>query len=150
MIPPAAAVFATLTNTLNLWLAGRIVKVSGRLKRPWPDLSAMRFPPMRRCCSRPRRSAHSCPALIGIVAGVLAASLLMAYALLGFAVLHAITRGMDSRGFVLAGIYAAVARVLLADPDDDAARACRHRARYPRPRRAQKRGPPDAHSTPTI
>ena len=29
VIPPAAAVFATLTNALNLWLAGRIVKVSG-------------------------------------------------------------------------------------------------------------------------
>ena len=33
----------------------------------------------------------------------------MAYALLGFAVLHSITRGMNSRSFVLAGVYAAVA-----------------------------------------
>ena len=40
--------------------------------------------------------------LIGIVAGVLSASLLMAYGVLGFAVLHAITRGMASRIFVLA------------------------------------------------
>ena len=40
---------------------------------------------------------------------MLGASLLMAYALLGFAVLHSITRGMNSRSFVLAGVYAAVA-----------------------------------------
>ena len=49
------------------------------------------------------------PYLIGIVAGVLMASLGMAYALVGFAVLHATTRGINGRGFVLAGIYAAVA-----------------------------------------
>jgi hypothetical protein len=46
--------------------------------------------------------------LIGIVAGVLSASLLMAYGVLGFAVLHAITQGMDARIFVLGGVYAAV------------------------------------------
>jgi hypothetical protein len=45
---------------------------------------------------------------VGIVAGVLSASLLMAYGVLGFAVLHAITQGINSRAFVLGGIYAAV------------------------------------------
>src|SRR6266699_3545339 len=47
--------------------------------------------------------------LFGIAAGVLTASLLTAYALVGLAVLHATTRGINGRGFVLAGIYAAVA-----------------------------------------
>ena len=32
----------------------------------------------------------------------------MAYAILGFAVLHAITRGMGSRAFMLGGAYVAV------------------------------------------
>jgi large subunit ribosomal protein L9 len=36
------------------------------------------------------------------------ASLSMAYAILGFAVLHAITRGIATRPFVLGGVYAAV------------------------------------------
>src|SRR5262249_57541978 len=47
-------------------------------------------------------------ALDGIVAGVLTASLLFAYVLVGLAVLHAVTRGINGRGFVLAGIYATV------------------------------------------
>jgi hypothetical protein len=47
------------------------------------------------------------PDLIGILAGVLAASLLMAFAILGFAVLHAITRGLGSRIVLLAGAYVA-------------------------------------------
>ena len=29
---------------INLWLAGRVVRVSSRLARPWPQLSAMTFP----------------------------------------------------------------------------------------------------------
>ena len=47
------------------------------------------------------------PRLLGIVGGVFAASLLMAFAILGFAVLHAITRGLNSRAFALSGIYVA-------------------------------------------
>jgi hypothetical protein len=38
---------------------------------------------------------------------VFAASLLMAFAILGFAVMHAITRGMRARIVMLAGLYAA-------------------------------------------
>jgi len=45
-LPGAVAVFATLINCFNLWLAGRIVHVSGRLRRPWPDLPAMQLPPL--------------------------------------------------------------------------------------------------------
>jgi hypothetical protein len=43
-----------------------------------------------------------------MVAGVFAASLFMAYAIMGFAVLHAITRGMASRALALTGAYVAV------------------------------------------
>ncbi len=36
VMPPTAAILAMLTSLLNLWLAGRVVKFSGRLTRPWP------------------------------------------------------------------------------------------------------------------
>jgi hypothetical protein len=106
--PPMLAMFVTFTNLLNLWLAGRIVKVSGRLRRPWPDIAAMQLPGFTPLLLAGSLLGAFLPGLIGFAAGVLAASLLMAYAILGFAVLHAITRGMDSRGFVLAGVYAVV------------------------------------------
>src|SRR5262249_18705443 len=41
VLPPAAAALTTMTELLNLWLAGRIVRVSGRLRRPWPEFSAL-------------------------------------------------------------------------------------------------------------
>jgi hypothetical protein len=48
------------------------------------------------------------PDLIGLASGVFTASLLLAYALLGFAVLHAITLGVNGRGFMLTGLYFSV------------------------------------------
>jgi hypothetical protein len=44
-----------------------------------------------------------------VLSGVFAASLLMAFAILGFAVLHAITRGMRARIVMLTGLYAVAA-----------------------------------------
>lgn len=123
IIPPTAAVLATITNLINLWLAARIVKVSGRLHRPWPDLSAMKFPsyaPILLAVGLLAAFAHvlagtvvrttetGAPGLVGIIGGVFAASLLMAYGVLGFAVLHKITGRLNGRGFLLAGTYAAV------------------------------------------
>lgn len=107
-LPPAAAVLTTITSTVNLWLAARIVRVSGRLRRPPPELAAMQFPTYAPALTAAAFAASFLSGLIGIAAGVLAASLLMAYAILGFAVLHAITRNINGRSFLLGGIYAAV------------------------------------------
>jgi len=107
--PPAAAVVSIVTNLANLWLAARIVKLSGRLKRPWPDLGATALPHYAAALLGAALAGMLAGDLLGIAAGVLTASLLSAYALVGLAVLHATTRGVNGRGFVLAGIYAAVA-----------------------------------------
>jgi hypothetical protein len=107
-IPPAAAVLATLTNVLNLWLAGRIVKFSGSLRRPWPALETMTFPPLVAAALGAAILVSFAGGLAGIAASVIAAALTMAYGVLGFAVLHAITRGIDSRPFLLGGVYASV------------------------------------------
>jgi hypothetical protein len=107
-IPPAAAVLATITNVFNLWLAACVVKFSGRLKRPWPPLAAMTFPRPLTIALAIAVALSFVGSLIGIIAGVLSASLLMAYGVLGFAVLHAITRGMASRIFLLGGVYLTV------------------------------------------
>jgi uncharacterized protein YybS (DUF2232 family) len=107
VVPPAAAVFSTLTSLFNLWLAARIVKISGRLTRPWPELSAFTLPPTTLGFLAIAIGASFLPDLLGILSGAWAASLVMILAILGFAVLHSVTRGMSSRAIVLAGVYAA-------------------------------------------
>jgi hypothetical protein len=113
-LPPAAAVLATIINVLDLWLAGRIVKFSGRLARPWPQIATMQFPRSLMAVLAIVAGLSFLGGLVGILAGVVAASLLMAYGILGFAVLHAITQGMSARGFLLGGAYTAA--VLLGWP----------------------------------
>jgi len=109
IVPPVAAVVSTVTGLSNLWLAAKIVKISGRLKRPWPDVKAMEFPRFGPILLAAGIAGSFLPDLIGVVASLFACTLLMAYALLGFAVLHETLIGVNGRGFMLAGIYALVA-----------------------------------------
>jgi hypothetical protein len=108
IMPLAAAVLATVTSSVNLYLAARVVKVSGRLKRPWPDLSAIRFPVAAHLSFAAALVLSFMPGLVGTMGGIVSAALIMAYAIAGFAVLHAITRHVGGRSFILAGAYLAV------------------------------------------
>jgi hypothetical protein len=107
-LPPAAAVLLTILNVFNLWLAAIVVNVSGRLRRPWPDLSSLTLPPITPGLLAAAIAGSFLPDMPGMLSGVLAAALFMAYAIMGFAVLHAITRGMGGRAFALVGAYFAV------------------------------------------
>jgi hypothetical protein len=107
-LPPTAAVVTTITNLLNLWLASRVARISGRLRRPPSDLATMQFPAYAPALIATAVAVSFVPGLIGSFGTVFTASLLMAYAILGLAVMHAITRGMASRPFALGGLYAVV------------------------------------------
>jgi Predicted membrane protein (DUF2232) len=108
LAPPMAASLTTVVLLVNLWLAGRIVKLSGQLRRPWPDLSAIAVPRRTPAFLAAAIAGAFLPGIVGIVCDIFAATLIMAYTFLGFAVLHVITRKSDARGFVLGGAYAAV------------------------------------------
>ena len=104
-MPAVVAAFATLINSFTLWLAGRVVLISGRLKRPWPDLPAMTLPPLGSILLAASFLGLWLPEFAGLVAIACAASLVTAYAILGLVVLHAITRGSPSRLLMLLAIY---------------------------------------------
>jgi hypothetical protein len=109
VIPPAAAVLSTVINLIDLWIAGKVVRLSGRLSRPWPDLAdEIRLPAMTAALLAAGILACFVSGLIGVVAAVLVATLLVIYAAAGLAVLHVITRGMTSRGLLLGGTYTAL------------------------------------------
>jgi hypothetical protein len=105
IVPPMKALALTVTSLINLWLAALIVRISGRLKRPWPQIAQMTFPPFAATVLAIAVAGTFLPDLIGLASGLFTASLLLAYALLGLAVLHAITLGLTGRGFMLTGIY---------------------------------------------
>jgi hypothetical protein len=106
--PAAAAIVAMMTLTLNLWLAARITATSGRLQRPWPDLKATALPPMILAVLSAAIAFCFVGGLLAILAQTVAAALVMAYALVGFAVLHTVTLTLKNRALWLSCSYAIV------------------------------------------
>jgi hypothetical protein len=106
--PAAAAIVAMMTLTLNLWLAARITATSGRLHRPWPDLKATALPPMILAVLSAAIAFCFAGGLLAIAAQTVAAALIMAYALVGFAVLHTVTLTLKNRAIWLSCSYAVV------------------------------------------
>lgn len=106
--PAAAAVATIVTLSLNLWLAGRIAATSGRLKRTWPDLNRTALPPMTLVALPVALAFISVGGLPAMMAQIIAAALLMAYAITGLATLHTLTRGRAHRPMWLSMVYATV------------------------------------------
>jgi hypothetical protein len=105
LLPLAAATIAALTYTINLWLAGLALRLAGRLQRPWPDLTALSFPAWVAALYGAALAGTFLPGLPGVVASLLAAPLTIAFVMVGFAVVHAVTRGMTGRAVLLWGLY---------------------------------------------
>jgi hypothetical protein len=107
--PAAAAIVAMMTLTLNLWLAAKITAISGRLQRPWPDLKSAALPPITLAALSLAIAFCFTGGLLAILAEIITAALMMAYALTGFAVLHTLTLALKSRALWLGCTYAIVA-----------------------------------------
>jgi len=106
--PAAAAMVAIMTLTLNLWLAARITATSGRLHRPWPDLKSAALPPMTLVVLAVALALSFIGGVLAIFTQIVSSTLLMAYALTGFATLHTLTLGVKSRVLWLSSAYAVV------------------------------------------
>jgi hypothetical protein len=105
--PAVMAVWCLLTFIANLWLAGRVVQTSNRLRRPWPniaqELSLPRPLVLALAAAFGLCFVKDWPSTIGLVA---TATLLLIYALQGMAVVHSLSRGSRWRAFILFAIYA--------------------------------------------
>ncbi len=103
---PISTSASVIISVILLWAAGRIVQASGRLPRPWPDLSTLALPrlavPALVLSLALAIAADDYPALAGRIS---LAGLITGYCLQGLAVLHAITRPLKSRRGLLFAIY---------------------------------------------
>jgi len=137
--PAAAAIVATMTLTLNLWLAAKITATSGRLRRPWPDLKSTALPSLTLPAFCAAIAFCFSAGLIAIVAQIVSATLTIAYAMTGFAVLHTLTGGLKNRalwlgcGYVIVAAFSWPVLVIVALGLADAAFGLRKRYLQGRP-----------------
>ncbi|WP_026605995.1 hypothetical protein [Methylocapsa acidiphila] len=106
MAPMMAA--STLVMLLaNLWLAGRVVQVSGRLPRPWPNIAReLQLPRIYALVfAAALVAAYFLTRLPGLISAIVATALGMAFALQGLSVIHDLTHGGRFRKPVLIIVY---------------------------------------------
>lgn len=106
--PAAATVIAMVTLIVNTWLAGKLVMTSGFLRRPWPDLRALTYPPGTLAALAGALIGVLLGGLPGLIAQISAAVLLTAYLMIGLAVAHTLTQNLPARGVWLGIIYIAM------------------------------------------
>ena len=108
LLPSAATLTAMLTLVLNLWLAGRVTQMSGKLTRPWPEVMSTTPPPLTLAAFAIALVLCLTGGLLALLAQIAAAALGTVYALMGFATLHTLTLALKSRAIWLGFAYAAV------------------------------------------
>jgi hypothetical protein len=108
IMPICAVIGVFVVLTLNLWLAAKIAATSGRLRRPWPDLTATALPSLALPALCVAVALCFTGGLTALLAKLVTSALMMAYAFTGFAVLHTLTMALKSRAFWLGSAYAIV------------------------------------------
>lgn len=107
LVPTVFAVLGLLIYLVNLYLAARSVQISQRLSRPWCDISTgFQLP---RTLSILTVIAlvlafHS-PSPIADYSRIITCTFATLYVFLGLATLHALTRNMPARPFLLVALY---------------------------------------------
>lgn len=105
MAPMLAAQGFTLILTLYVWIAAKIVAISGRLPRPWPHIPATQMPRgvlLVLFAAFGLAFAGGFPGVLGLA---LVGALLMAFGLQGLAGLHQLTAGRSGRAAILTITY---------------------------------------------
>ncbi len=104
-LPAASAIVWLAIIMLNMWTAAKIAAASGRMIRPWPDLTLMSYPGTFALGFVAALLGTFTPGILGIVATGFAGAFLVAYILLGLVVLHVLARKSPFRHVILAALY---------------------------------------------
>ncbi|MFC6790270.1 DUF2232 domain-containing protein [Methylobacterium komagatae] len=105
VVPALAAHGLAMLLCFYLWAAARIVRISGRLMRPWPDLPSTKMP--RNCLAALGAAAllSFAPGYAGVLGVALVGAFTAVFALQGLAAFHDRSRGRPGRGVMLFAMY---------------------------------------------
>ncbi len=105
---PSAAIVTMLTLLANVWLANKVVAVSGRRARTWSAFSELELPRSAVVATLIAAAAAFVPGTVGLLATAPASTLFAAYTILGLAVIHFTARHIPARPLILGSIYLAL------------------------------------------
>lgn len=91
----------TLLVVFNLWLGGKIVHRSGRLKRPWPDLALADLPILYSLIFAATAALALSSGFLGLASRPIAGAFFSVFLLVGLGILHVFLRGKSARALLL-------------------------------------------------
>ncbi len=106
--PLVSTAFWMLAMLGNFWLAAVVVKAFGYEMRPWAPFWRLTFHPRAMIALAIASFASFLPGVFGLIGSVFAVALMSAFAILGLAVMHALTLGNPWRNALLGMLYAAL------------------------------------------
>jgi hypothetical protein len=106
ILPGAVAAYWLGIFALNLYLAGRVARASGRLGRDWPDLASLAYPLGFQLVLAVALVATFVPGVLGVAGVGLSGALMLAYFFAGLALMHHIARARAP--WILWLVYAGV------------------------------------------
>ncbi|KQU50828.1 hypothetical protein ASG72_13390 [Bosea sp. Leaf344] len=107
-VPVGIGASFVTTIALNLWIAAKVVQVSGRLARPWPFIPSTALPRQALLLLVLALVASALGGFIGVAGAALTGALLAAFMFTGLAFLHDASRGRPWRMPMLISVYVAL------------------------------------------
>ncbi|MEM7634991.1 MAG: DUF2232 domain-containing protein [Pseudomonadota bacterium] len=105
IMPAALSVFWCMSTMVNMYLAGSLLRRTGAGSRPWAPFSQLAFPRWAIWVLSASAVATFVPGTLGAFAWVFTAALMLAYAILGLAVMHSLLANHPLRGLLLGIFY---------------------------------------------
>ncbi len=103
--PPMTTAMWMFVTLANFWAAARLVAAFGYPVRPWAPFWKLTFHPRAMAALAVASFATLLPGIFGLIGEVFATALLIAFFILGLAVMHALTLGNPWRPVLLAVLY---------------------------------------------
>ena len=103
--PVVSATMVCVSLLLTFWLSCIVVRRSGRLPFPWPEMARMRLPRSAGVSLAAGFALSAASAWFGLAGELLVAGLLLAFTLQGFAVAHFLLRANAARLPLLSGLW---------------------------------------------
>jgi hypothetical protein len=104
-IPGFAGFFCVLFYLVNVWIALKVLNVSGQLERPWPAFSQLEYPPLLIVAFLCAIGIAIQPGTGGDMAMAYVGAFIFVYILLGLAVVHYWAATTSFQTLILAGVY---------------------------------------------
>jgi len=107
-VPVGIGASFVTTITANLWIAGKVVSISGRLARPWPRISSAALPRQALVMLVVALLVFSLGGFVGVAGAAVFGALLAAFMFTGLTLLHDVSRGRPWRTPMLVSVYVAL------------------------------------------